>query len=223
MKRATFFGVLIACQFTWADGRVSFGATGDNSGGCDIPDIYLSGGYESADGRFEASGRVDNKGNRACRETTSVDLSLRFLPTEHVSVTLGYDQRGVSFVGPDEGLTGDHVYFGAMKAPTATIAWTRSVDGWHIDLGYDVPNEVPKAAVGWRGDAGEILWDIDGNGFGTVSGRLALAAGFELTAGWTTGLDRVPDPIAWRSDAGLLPAAPPNESWRYAIGWGVTF
>ena len=204
-------------------GSLLAGIDGDTAGGCSIPNVHLFGAYATTDGMFEANGRVQHGGNRACRDATSVDIALVF-NRGPLSVTLGYDQRGVSFVGPANEMGGDYVFFGSMQSPSATVAYGFDMGGVDVDLGYDVPNEAAKVTLGYTMlDRIALGYDLDSNGFSTLSAALPLVAGFELRAGLTSGLDQVPDPISWESDEGYTPADPPSQSHFYTLAWGVSF
>ena len=204
-------------------GSLSAGIDGDTAGGCSIPNVHLFGAYATTDGMFEANGRVQHGGNRACRDATSVDIELAF-NRGPLRLTLGYDQRGVSFVGPAQEMAGDYVFFGSMQAPTATIAYAADVAGADVAVGYDIPNEAMSVSVGYTVlDRIDLDYDLDSNGFSTLAASMPLVAGFELRAGLTSGLDKVPDPITWESDEGYTPADPVSRSHFYTVAWGVQF
>ena len=204
-------------------GSLSAGIDGDTAGGCSIPNVHLFGAYATTDGAFTASGRVQHGGNRACRDATSADIALSF-NRGPVRVTLGYDQRGVSFVGPANEMAGDYAFFGKMQAPSATIAYAQDMGGIDVSVGYDVPNEAVKVTAAYTLlDRIDLDYDIDSNGFSTLAASMPLVAGFELRAGLTSGLDKVPDPITWESDEGYTPADPSSQSHFYVLAWGVSF
>ena len=166
---------------------------------------------------------MQHGGNRACRDATSVDIELAF-NRGPLRLTLGYDQRGVSFVGPAQEMAGDYVYFGSMQAPTAVIAYTTDMGGADVAFGYDIPNEAMNVTIGYTVlERLGLTYDLDSNGFSTLAASVDLFAGFELRAGLTNGLDKVPDPITWASDEGYTPANPPNKSHFYTVAWGVSF
>ena len=204
-------------------GTISAGIDGDTAGGCDIPNVHVFGEYATTDGMFTADGRVQHGGNRACRDATSVDISLAFNQGP-LRVTLGYDQRGVSFVGPAQEMAGDYVFFGSMQAPSAVVAYAPDMGALDVAVGYDVPNEAVNVEVGYTlMERIELDYEIDSNGFSTIAAAVDLFAGFEFRAGLTSGMDQVPDPISWKSDEGYTPGDPPSQSHFYTIAWGVSF
>lgn len=227
MKEYLAIGTIICATPLIAD-EASFGVSGDTSAGCDIPDVYVAYYGAPLDG-FDVAGRVRQGGNRACKSSTSADISIE-RDFGHISLELGYDQRGVSFAGPStDGV--DDIFYGKMQAASASVNLDFNVGRLNVEAGWDVPGEAPRIAVSTRMRL--LSLDADFTKFPSADGLLSTYSlrwqrdfgptwGVEVYASMTQGISNAPDPIDWRSDTGRLPADPPDYAYSYGIGFTRT-
>lgn len=220
MKRLLTLAILLLVSLSvyGQSNSLAFGINGDNSGGCDIPDVYLEYEHDSGEG-VEAHGRVHNKGNRVCADTLSADIGVE---SDHgfISVELGYDRRGVT------ALVGNDFYYGSAKSETANVNADFDFANSNVEVGIDLVKQVPRLAVESALPLGfEIEADVtfyDAGEFTTA--RLAWTK--EFTAQWavkafvqtTLGADNVPDGIQWSDETGAPPGGPDAP---HAYGFGV--
>ena len=207
------------------EGTVGAGLTGDDGDGCDRPGYHLTVSAR-AGGTLSAHAHVEGGANLACRASTSADIGFE-LEAGRLSLDLGYDRRAVS-VQEVDAEAGRVVFYGAAVAETAALSLDLESGGVEVELGATLlPRPAPRVAAsadlaGWRLDADAVRHPSTG-----VVSTFRAARAFEVADGWAvelfaaiaTGLRNVPDPIAWRNDAGLQrgPGAPPNTGTSFGI------
>ena len=226
------FGVQAA-----ADERFGFGVTGDTADGCDIPDAYLV--YERETDGLNAHGRVHNKGNRVCKAAVSADILIE-RDFGSVSVSLGYDRRGVSFQGDGERFdaevkesvftTTPVIFYGSMDTAIAAISYDFDAFGVNWEAGFDLVGQQPRLQGTYDFNGLELQADATAQSLGRPFVTFAASYvveindvwGVEFSAGYDYGINNVEDGIAWKSDPlddyVWQPASPPETAYRYSIG-----
>ena len=204
--------------------QVSVGIDGDTAGGCDLPNVYLS--YSRVSDGLVAGGRVKQGGNRACKSATSADIGVE-RDFGSVSIELGYDLRGMSFVGPSSDGAGDDVFYGSLSAATAVVNYEFDYRGVNIETGYNIPGTAPRMAASWSSEKHGVSAEIDVTGYENGPFSTMKAAwnrsfgdqwGVEAFVSFTLGTDNAPDPVTWSSDRGASPLDPPTSTYGYGIG-----